>query len=114
MLPSLPSLGSVENDFHLGVEFGCYDGGLFDGVYNKMLKKDLHLIYLKRFLLLQGFEFEVHDKGKTRALQSPSSLLLPLLKGCLVYGLVRDLKEVLLKANLRSFFFSLCFPFLSL
>jgi len=33
----LSPLGNVENDVHLGVEFGCYDGGPSNGVEYKII-----------------------------------------------------------------------------
>ena len=85
VLLSLPLLGDVEVDLDLEVEFGCCDGSLFDSAYHKiivyanyatlhylMLKKDLHFIYLKWFLFLPEFEFEVHDKGGTIVVKSRS------------------------------------------
>ena len=66
---SLPPTGGAEYDSDMGVKFGS---GPSDGVYYKiildadrtvwrylMLKKDLYLVYLRWFLLLQDFDFEV-------------------------------------------------------
>ena len=88
---SLVPSGRVECDFDLGVEFS---GGPSDGVHYKiilymdcatwhylMLKKGLHPLYLRWFLRLQDFNFEVHDKVRTRAVTSPSLLVISLLMG---------------------------------
>jgi len=69
---SLPPLDGIEYDFDLGVEFGSNP---FDGAHYKiilyidnviypylMMKKDLYPNILRWYLLLQQFNFLVHDK----------------------------------------------------
>ena len=88
MLPYLPPLGNVGFDLDLEVQFGCYDSRLTDGVHHRMivyedhtawryllLKKDLHPLYLKWFLLLQEVEYEVCCKGGIIVVKSPFSLV---------------------------------------
>ena len=89
----LPHLGNVKNYFQLRVECGCCDRGPSDGVYYKivvyadcttchylMLKNYFNPIYLRWVILLQEFEFDVHDKGGIRAIKPPSPSVFPLSK----------------------------------
>ena len=75
---SLPPFCGGEIDVGMKFEFGCCEGSPFDGAHTKMiismdhttwklfmLKKGMHHLYVKWFLLLHEFEFEVHAKGGT-------------------------------------------------
>jgi len=73
VLMSLPPMDGITYDFDLGVEFG---GGPSDRVHYQiilyadcaiwcylMMKKDLHHDFLRWYLLLQEFNFVVHDNS---------------------------------------------------
>ena len=77
----MPPIDDINWDFHIGVELSS---GPFDGAYYKfilytnhvkwsylMAKKDLHPKFLRWYLLVQEFDFEIHDKGKLRDVGEP-------------------------------------------
>ena len=113
---SLSPTEGVEYDFDLGIEFGSDPS---NGVYCEiilyahraiwhylMLKKDFHTDYLSWYLLLQEFNFVVHDKRESGDVGEPIEKLLPtplpILCPNICEGL-STLKECFLGGNPSSF-----------
>jgi len=72
----IPPLNGIQKEFDVDIEFDFKEVGLSEGALPKfvlyidralwkffLLNKDLNLESLRWYLLLQEFEFEVHDKG---------------------------------------------------
>ena len=75
-LLSMPRLSGVRHDIGVDLDFGFFEGGLFDGARLKIIIYVDHALFevfhakerpqpesLRWFPLLQKFEFEVCDKG---------------------------------------------------
>jgi len=88
---SLPPLNGVEYDLDLEVKFqsGSSGGVLYKIILNVNfkvwcylpLKKYLHPLFLRWFLLLQEFNSEVHNKGELGAVTLISSSVAPISSG---------------------------------